>query len=84
MKKLMQKLFLSCLKATQLIEKKFYIKLNFSEKLQLRLHKTMCKACSNFDKQSILIENAFKNQIKPEKIDIENFIIEIKKKIETS
>lgn len=78
----MQKIFLSCLKATQLIEKKFYVKLKLSEKLQLKLHKTMCKACSNFDKQSSFIENAFKNQTEPKKIDIDKLIIDIKKKVE--
>lgn len=77
----MQKIFLSCLKATQLIEKKFYVKLKLSEKLQLKLHKTMCKACSNFDKQSAFIENAFKHQTTPQKIDIDKLIIDIKKKV---
>ena len=66
-------LFLSCLKATELIEKKFHIKLSFREKLQLILHKMMCDACSMYEKQSALIEKGMESQykIKHEKCDIE-------------
>jgi hypothetical protein len=56
MKKLMHKLFLSCLKATELIEKRLHFKLSIKEKLQLKVHKMMCSACSNYEKQSIFIE----------------------------
>jgi hypothetical protein len=56
MKKIMHILFLSCLRATELIEKKLHFKLSVKEKLQLRTHKMMCKACSNYEKQSIFIE----------------------------
>ncbi len=56
MSKLMHKLFLSCLKATELIEKKLHFKLSIRERLQLRTHKMMCNACSNYEKQSIIIE----------------------------
>lgn len=51
-------MFLSCLKATELIEKKFLFKLSVTEKLQLRVHKSMCKACTNYEKQNVLIEKA--------------------------
>ncbi len=56
MKKIMHILFLSCLRATELIEKKLHFKLSVKEKLQLRTHKMMCNACSNYEKQSIIIE----------------------------
>ncbi|MDT8394189.1 MAG: hypothetical protein RQ761_10095 [Bacteroidales bacterium] len=56
MKKLMHFLFLSCLKATELIEKKLYFKLSFNEKMQLKMHKTMCSACSNYEKQSYFLD----------------------------
>ncbi len=56
MKKLMHKLFLSCLKATELIEKRLNFKLSVKEKLQLKVHKMMCSACSNYEKQSLFIE----------------------------
>lgn len=54
-------LFLSCLKASELIEKRFDIRLTLGERIQLRMHKTMCSACSLYDKQSTLIENGFSN-----------------------
>jgi len=72
-KKIMHKLFLSCLKATELIEKKFHFKLSFKEKLQLKGHKMMCKACSNYEKQSKIIDNGiakslYKRDITPEEV----------------
>ena len=56
----MNKLFLSCLKATELIEKKFHLKLSFVEKMQLKAHKMMCNACRAYQKQSTIIENGLK------------------------
>ncbi len=58
MKKIMNILFLSCLKATELIEKKMHFKLNRKEKMQLKAHKMMCNACTNYEKQSLLLEKA--------------------------
>jgi hypothetical protein len=58
--KIMHFLFLSCLKATELIEKKFHFKLSFTEKIQLELHKMMCKACKTYEKQSGIIEEGLK------------------------
>ena len=75
MKKLIHILFLSCLKATELIEKKLNFKLSFKEKLQLKAHKMICNACRNYEKQSVLIDNSLKNQEKTNslKIDLEKF-----------
>ena len=56
MKKLMHILFLSCKKATELIEKKLHFKLSVIEKMQLKMHKMMCNACTHYEKQSELIE----------------------------
>lgn len=67
-------MFLSCLKATELIEKKLHFKLSYKEKLQLKLHKMMCDACTNYEKQNIIIEKAIANQEdkeeKPDQKDI--------------
>ncbi|MDZ7738089.1 MAG: hypothetical protein U5K32_03270 [Bacteroidales bacterium] len=52
MKKLLNILFLSCYKATELIEKKLNFRLSFKEKIQLKIHKSMCDACSLYEKQS--------------------------------
>lgn len=73
MKKIMHILFLSCLKATELIEKKIHFKLSFREKLQLKVHKMMCDACSNFEEQSIFLEKGIENHNKnlQANIDIE-------------
>ncbi|MBN1985163.1 MAG: hypothetical protein JW761_02605 [Prolixibacteraceae bacterium] len=54
--KIMHFFFLSCLKATELIEKKFHFKLSFTEKVQLEMHKMMCDACKTYEKQSGIIE----------------------------
>lgn len=56
MKKIMHILFLSCLKATELIEKKIHFSLSAKETIQLKIHKTMCEACSSYEKQSLFIE----------------------------
>lgn len=61
-KKIMHFMFLSCLKATELIEKKFHVKLSFQEKIQLELHKMMCDACKNYEKQSLVLEEGLKNE----------------------
>ena len=56
MKKIMHILFLSCFKATELIERRLHFTLSFKEKLQLKLHLMMCDACSKYEKQSLIIE----------------------------
>ena len=56
MKKIMHILFLSCKKATEMIEKKLNFKLSWYENIQLKGHKMMCSACTNYEKQSKLIE----------------------------
>ena len=77
-------LFLSCLKATKLIEKKLHFKLSFREKMQMKLHLMMCDACTKYEKQSILIEkgiiNIQKNIIAS--VDMENLKKRINKNLE--
>lgn len=69
----MNMLILSCLKATELIEKKLHFKLSFKEKLQLKMHKMMCDACRLYEKQSTLLEKGIEKQQETafEEIDIE-------------
>ncbi|RUT79399.1 hypothetical protein [Ancylomarina longa] len=38
------------------MEKRFHLKLSRKEKIQLQLHKMMCSACANYEKESIIIE----------------------------
>lgn len=54
----MNKVVLSCKKATELVEKKQGGKLSFKEALQLNLHLLMCDACKAYEKQSKLISKA--------------------------
>ncbi len=66
MKKLNHILFLSCLKATELIEKKFHFKLSFIERFQLKIHKMMCDACRQYENQSSIIEKGIASGLKEE------------------
>ena len=50
---------LSCKNATELIEKKLLIKLSFKENVQLQLHKSMCSACTAYEKQSKKMDELF-------------------------
>ncbi len=79
MKKLMNILFLSCFKATELVEKKLQVKLSFTEKLQLKLHLMMCDACSKYEKQSLILEKGIKTMKPSEDIKID--IVELKNRI---
>ena len=58
MKKLMNIFFLSCRKASELIEKKIHFKLSLLEEIRLKIHKGMCDACTRYEKQSIFLEKA--------------------------
>jgi len=60
MKKLMNLIVLSCQKATFLIEKSHDTPLSFIDRLQLSMHLKICDKCSGYQKQSLLIEKAFK------------------------
>lgn len=54
---------LSCKKATELIEKKLLVKLSFKENIQLQLHKSMCGACTTYEKQSKKLDELFHKHI---------------------
>ncbi len=56
--RIMNFLFLSCHKSTELIEKKIERKLSFFEEIRLKMHLSMCKACSSFRKQSKFINSS--------------------------
>ena len=57
MGKIMNRLWLSCKKATELIDKRLFTGLSFKEKIQLRLHKGMCDVCTRYEKQSKKIDD---------------------------
>jgi hypothetical protein len=79
MKKLMHILFLSCFKATELVEKRMHIKLSFKETFQLKIHLMMCDACSKYEKQSLILEKGIQNMKPNEDMTID--IAELKNRI---
>ena len=56
MKRLMNLLMLSCKKATELIDKKLVVKLSMKESVLLRMHTSMCDACTAYQKQSKFLD----------------------------
>jgi hypothetical protein len=84
MNKVMNVFFLSCLKASQLMEKKLHFRLNGIEKLQLRMHTMMCDACPRYEKQTGFIEKGIaKNRdIKISEEELEHLKALIFKKFE--
>jgi hypothetical protein len=67
MKKMMNILMLSCKKATELIEKRLVTKLTAVEKIQLKMHTTVCSKCSTYENQSEIIENSISKIHQPNK-----------------
>lgn len=57
---------LSCKKATELIEKKSVLPLSLKEKIQLYMHKSMCDACTSYEKQSKKIDELLHNHTRSE------------------
>jgi hypothetical protein len=43
---------ISCRKASELVEKNNFEPLNFGDKMKLKIHTSMCKACTAYGKQS--------------------------------
>ncbi len=52
---------LSCIKATELVEKKSLVTLSLMDSVKLKLHMSMCKACRLYMQQSLLV-NKFANK----------------------
>ena len=82
-KRIMNILFLSCLKATELLEKKLHFRLSVKEKYQLKMHKMMCDACRRYDKQTHFIEKSIQHQdhIFQNEVDVEELKTLIREKI---
>lgn len=58
--KIMNRMMLSCKKASELFEKKTYFKLSTIEKMQLSAHSKMCDACSKYQKESSALDEILK------------------------
>ena len=63
--------FLSCLKATELMEKKLHFRLNRLERIQLGMHKMMCDACPRYEDQTEIIEKGVASAQREELTDSE-------------
>jgi hypothetical protein len=59
MKGLMQRVMLSCDRATALVEKAHEEKLSMKERMQLSMHTAMCKVCKDYKRMSEGIERFF-------------------------
>jgi len=59
----MKSMMLSCDKATMLVEKRIDVGLTLTERLKLRFHTSMCDACTNYQKQSVLIHKLLRKCI---------------------
>lgn len=57
----------SCEIASLLIEKKLAHALTLGEKRQLFVHKLICMACRNYEKQSMLLDMILRNRIGKDK-----------------
>lgn len=51
---------ITCKKATELIEKEKFDTISWVEKLKLKFHLSVCKACHTYQKNSTLMDSFFK------------------------
>ena len=63
MRKSLHGVFLSCLKASQLVEKQQIFGLNISELIQMEAHLLICKGCNQYKIQSLFIAKGIKEKI---------------------
>lgn len=54
---------LSCKKASELIDKNLIVGLSLYEKIRLRMHTSMCDACTTYQKQSSLMDDMLHHYI---------------------
>ena len=66
----MNALMLSCVKATELIEIKNFRPLNIKERVQLKMHTSLCSGCRHYAKQSLLISKLLQQNFSAIKNDI--------------
>lgn len=54
----------TCKKATELVEKEKYDQISWLEKMKMKFHLSVCKACHSYKKKSALIDDFFaKNEV---------------------
>jgi len=72
---------LSCKRATELMSKKEVINLTIIESVQLKMHTSMCKACSAYEKQSENIEKTLSKISRDKTIDKQELTLDFKKNL---
>ncbi len=72
MKKIAHFFMLSCRKATELIEKKSVTRLSMKEKIGLGLHKSICDACTAYEKQSRKMDQLLQQHTHQHSADLNN------------
>jgi hypothetical protein len=53
----------SCKKASELIDKKFVVKLSLRENMMLDIHTSVCEICKQYEKQSRIIDEILKRHL---------------------
>lgn len=53
-------LHLNCKKATEMVEQNEFVRLSFIQHLKLKFHLAICSACKTYHKQSMAIDQFFK------------------------
>jgi hypothetical protein len=56
-------LWLSCKKASELIDKKTVVRLSVKENVMLRIHTSICDACKHYKQQSKIIDVLLKGHL---------------------
>lgn len=51
---------LSCHKATYLMEKRMHTKLTLIERIQIRMHLSLCGYCKEYEKDAVIIDKAIR------------------------
>lgn len=61
MQKIMNMMANSCKKTTELIDKQLFTPLTAKERMQLQMHKSMCKTCNAYEHQSKFLDKVISN-----------------------
>lgn len=60
---LKNKLFLSCKRASELVDQKLAGEITYVQNMQLRMHLSMCRFCSAYEKQSTFIQRVLEMRL---------------------
>jgi len=85
MNRFVQPLMLSCRKASEFIEKGQVEKLSWAERVQIRMHNSICKGCKAYQTQSEILNQLMTQKVKRMEVVISATQLEsFKKKVISS